>query len=1631
MSRSAQVAPLPRTEDFHVGKLLNDDGGQAHSTELVALDAAAVCKDEQETSYIPVALAKVHLAKVVADMHVMKEEQALKVAQIIERYNAIERDTQAHYESVVLDVKRHAKRKLQDEQRKYEALVDLTQEQQAQAQYEYAELLTQCEQEHVARDSEKESWCQQFEARLLLHEEEMAKCHAMVTLELQREAARHDRAANSTLEQLRNELQLSWEDAKSESMRVVQQLEHLRKEMLVKEKAFVRRVQQMQTAFDADHEVLKCLNSVVNRVVDMAQQQAARKKTKELTHEITKLNEQVRKSIERESNLQQRLQVAREQYTNVERSAVRETVEWIVQTIEVAAAMSLPLPSAAVSSQMDEPEATVAPIVAVDPPQFELTVTQLQHASDVERLRERNREIVHSKQRLHDEKVQLQTLLESKNAAKASIKMWLAEFQHEHGRDPTIEDKALVKDLYLRFKESEEAYNRQKAHVAALKAQHHAKVIEIEAIAQWQVLTGAVLQQQQDARRSDNFGECPPEEDGRMMELFESSSSYDGASRSSSASGFYPCSRPSSSVDGSVPKLSPRQGKVSALEYELELLRQELAAVNANNSEKKHGAADKVVSTTNGAGSAADQGVSGDGSVGEVHIENEFEDLFAGQEGGDFAEPPVVVYGEEENADKGSLNHLVEEMVSASVPVSPLPTMHEKEAKSPDELVVMQPVHEVESLERNTSLSQEQQQQQAALQLTIDQLASEIELRREEKQRLETQIEQLRLHLELMEFHHDDPHSEMDPDDSLSRPSDERVDARRQSKRVLLESQHFDEEEAVDDDEEDGADEYGDAKGGRENRPSWQDEELLDANESNEQDDGEQSGNEGDDDEESGEEEEGVDAVADTKDSGSVPSSPLKLQLDARDDIEDEVEVESPEDKEDAARWQHMIAVFKGAIEQGKAQFNRGDRTKCYQTYLKAIEKCMEQLRGLHHPSRREDVAACKHALGEASRLPAARGSMVLRKQLDVLLADCEARLRDRDERLAASQERLLLEKERKAAQAATIKLASTPPHSVKKHKHHAHKKATPPGTVALEENDGGSSAKSNAISILASSSSGSTPGKAASNAGGGKVLEEYKQKLKALETKAKADKVKITQLETSLAKLESQQFSMASGGSGASNGGASSAVLERKLGDMEKKHKHALEDAEKTMKKEVSSLSQQLQAAQSKSTALQAQVTQCESELARLGGKATQLSRLEGEIVGLRQQAAQATAFAAELQTVKTDFTKLEVSYREEQSLRKKYYNMIEDMKGKIRVYARCRPMSSSERDRGCGTCVKFVDEYSVELETPRGPKPFSYDQVFSPVSTQDQVFEDTKNLLQSALDGFNVCIFAYGQTGSGKTFTMTGTETMPGLSPRAITHLFTMADEAKSNHTVTFQAFMLELYNDTLIDLFHLVDSGGGHDNLKDAPKLEIKKNDKGMVFVQNITMKTCTNAQQTLKLFELANKKRQVGSTKMNAESSRSHSVFSLLVENYNKTTKATSIGKLSLVDLAGSERAGKTGATAERLKEAQAINKSLSALGDVISALSTNEKFIPYRNNKLTQLMQDSLGGNAKTLMFVNISPADYNQEETQTSLAYASRVKLITNSANKNSESELVNRLKLIIKQLKAGKSDVDLEGVLE
>ncbi|KAJ8262913.1 hypothetical protein COCON_G00153700 [Conger conger] len=385
------------------------------------------------------------------------------------------------------------------------------------------------------------------------------------------------------------------------------------------------------------------------------------------------------------------------------------------------------------------------------------------------------------------------------------------------------------------------------------------------------------------------------------------------------------------------------------------------------------------------------------------------------------------------------------------------------------------------------------------------------------------------------------------------------------------------------------------------------------------------------------------------------------------------------------------------------------------------------------------------------------------------------------------------------------------------------------------------------------------------------------------------------------------------------------------------------------------------------------------------------------------------------QLQQVREENKRTTENYNSERIMRKKYYNMVEDMKGKIRVFCRIRPMNRTETAGGSKPVVDCVDEYSVVVETPRGLKEFQFDKVFSTASSQEEVFQDTSRLIQSAIDGFNVCIFSYGQTGSGKTFTMVGDKDLrnPGIMPRAFRKIFDLIQENASKFDFKVSAYMLELYNDRLLDLFVSPAEAFGR-------KIEIKKDKKGLVFAQGAETMAAGSAEQLLALLEQGCANRHIAATKMNMESSRSHLIIGITIESTNLTNGSVSYGKLSLVDLAGSERAAKTGAKDDQLKEANSINKSLSALGDVIFALSSEQSYVPYRNNKLTQVMQDSLGGNAKTLMFVNVSPSDCNAEETLTSLTYATRVKAITNSAHKNLESKEIAHLKEIILKLRSG-----------
>lgn len=342
---------------------------------------------------------------------------------------------------------------------------------------------------------------------------------------------------------------------------------------------------------------------------------------------------------------------------------------------------------------------------------------------------------------------------------------------------------------------------------------------------------------------------------------------------------------------------------------------------------------------------------------------------------------------------------------------------------------------------------------------------------------------------------------------------------------------------------------------------------------------------------------------------------------------------------------------------------------------------------------------------------------------------------------------------------------------------------------------------------------------------------------------------------------------------------------------------------------------------------------------------------------------------------------------------VRKKLHNRAEDLKGSIRVFCRIRPLSGKEKDQGDTGITKQLSPMKIEVQKEDDVEVFEFNGVFTP-GTQDEIFEDCKDLVQSAVDGYNVTIFAYGQTGAGKTFTMAGIPGDLGISPRTIIEVFDLIEKQKSRFDFVVTGSMLELYQQNLLDLMPAGDS-----KLKKKP-LNVRQEKSGVIVVENLHEEPCSTAEELQTIVDKGANERKTGSTEMNAGSSRSHLIVLIRILSTNKETKQTLQGKILIVDLAGSERLKKSQTADDMKKESIEINKSLTALGDVISALASGQKQIPYRNHKLTQLMQDSIGGSAKTLMFVNASPASSNMEETVNSLRYAARAKNITNNSVK-------------------------------
>nr|KYP60952.1 Kinesin-4 [Cajanus cajan] len=379
--------------------------------------------------------------------------------------------------------------------------------------------------------------------------------------------------------------------------------------------------------------------------------------------------------------------------------------------------------------------------------------------------------------------------------------------------------------------------------------------------------------------------------------------------------------------------------------------------------------------------------------------------------------------------------------------------------------------------------------------------------------------------------------------------------------------------------------------------------------------------------------------------------------------------------------------------------------------------------------------------------------------------------------------------------------------------------------------------------------------------------------------------------------------------------------------------------------------------------------------------------------------------------------------------------YNQVQDLKGAIRVYCRVRPFLPGQSN-GHSTVDYIGENGDMMIVNPLkhgkdARRVFSFNKVFGTSVTQEQIYADTQPLIRSVLDGFNVCIFAYGQTGSGKTYTMSGpdltTEETWGVNYRALRDLFHISKERAGS--IKYEVFvqMIEIYNEQVRDL--LVSDGSNRryplssSNIRNNSQLNgINVPDAFLVPV------TCT--QDVLDLMRTGQKNRAVGATALNERSSRSHSVLTVHVRGRELVSNSILRGCLHLVDLAGSERVDKSEAVGERLKEAQHINRSLSALGDVISALAQKSPHIPYRNSKLTQVLQDSLGGHAKTLMFVHINPELNAIGETISTLKFAERVSSIElGAAQSNKETGEIRDLKEEISSLKLAleRKEVELE----
>ncbi|KAF8201817.1 kinesin heavy chain [Pholiota molesta] len=338
------------------------------------------------------------------------------------------------------------------------------------------------------------------------------------------------------------------------------------------------------------------------------------------------------------------------------------------------------------------------------------------------------------------------------------------------------------------------------------------------------------------------------------------------------------------------------------------------------------------------------------------------------------------------------------------------------------------------------------------------------------------------------------------------------------------------------------------------------------------------------------------------------------------------------------------------------------------------------------------------------------------------------------------------------------------------------------------------------------------------------------------------------------------------------------------------------------------------------------------------------------------------------------------------------------------IKVVCRFRPVNAIEMREGGDIVVSFDDNlqttYLKSMQVSSGPEKdgFTFDRVFPMGTKQLEVFDyGVKDIVKDVLDGYNGTVFAYGQTGSGKTFTMMGadidSDELKGIIPRITEQIFQSIVESDAHLEYLVKVSYMEIYLEKIRDLL-----APQNDNL------QVHEEKSKGVYVKNLSDYYVSSAAEVYEIMRTGGAARVVTSTNMNAESSRSHSIFLITIQQRNTETGAQKTGNLYLVDLAGSEKVGKTGASGQTLEEAKKINKSLSALGMVINALTDSKaKHIPYRDSKLTRILQESLGGNSRTTLIINCSPSSYNEAETLSTLRFGIRAKSIKNTARVNAE----------------------------